>query len=301
MNIEQLSTFREVVRLGSFSEAARALGISQPAVSFQIQRLEQELGVRLLDRSQRTVTPTTAGKRVLEFAAGTQDNYEAMLKELEQLREDIAGDLVIAASTIPGEFILPSLLAAFKQQNPAVVISVDVMDSQQVIDSVLNGKYETGFCGIIPENRTLAAIPIASDEIILIVPSSHPLAKRSSITPEELYGEHFIAREPSSGTRRTLEQHLEKAGIDMRKLTPHLILGSTQAVVNGVAAGAGIAFVSSLAVGNQPAARGIRRLAVKGLDISRQFFCIYREGELNSRLLAAFVTFITSGETPEGK
>jgi DNA-binding transcriptional LysR family regulator len=167
VNIEHLKTFQEVVRLGSFSEVAKELGISQPAVSFQIQKLEQALGVRLIDRSQRMITLTTAGKRLLRFAEAVAMERESLREDLEQLREDISGDLNVAASTIPGEFLLPSLLAKFKQRHPAVKIQVDVSDSLTVIGGIRDNTYEIGFCGVAPEGRDLASFKVAGDEIVL--------------------------------------------------------------------------------------------------------------------------------------
>ena len=119
MNIDHLKTFQEVVRLGSFSEVAKKLDISQPAVSFQIQRLEQELGIRLIDRSQRAIKLTSAGRRILHFAESVEIEREQLRHDLEQMREDISGDLLIAASTIPGEYLLPPLLAKYKKQYPS--------------------------------------------------------------------------------------------------------------------------------------------------------------------------------------
>src|SRR4030042_4017764 len=126
MNIDHLKTFQEIVKLGSFSEGAKKLGISQPAVSFQIQKLEHELGMRLIDRSQRAITLTKAGQRLLRFAKAIGAERDSLQHDLEQMREKISGDLLIAASTLPCEYLLPSLLAKFKQRHPAVKIQVDV-------------------------------------------------------------------------------------------------------------------------------------------------------------------------------
>ena len=120
MNLDYLRTYLEVARLGSFSEAAKRLGITQPAVSFQIQRLEQELGVRLVDRSQKAISMTEAGKRLLRFADSVDQEHEHLLQDLDNLRQEVSGDLVIAASTIPGEFLLPPILAEFKAKHPAI-------------------------------------------------------------------------------------------------------------------------------------------------------------------------------------
>ena len=133
MNLDHLNTYIEVVKTGNFSEVAKKLGISQPAVSFQIQKLEQDLGVRLIDRKQKKLTLTEPGKRLLTFAQKVQDEYSGMLEDMNQLREDVTGNLFISASTIPGDFILPPLLSEFKTLHPSVQIQVAVSDSGQVI------------------------------------------------------------------------------------------------------------------------------------------------------------------------
>ena len=292
MNIDQLKTFQEVVRLGSFSEAAKKLAISQPAVSFQIQKLEHELGMRLIDRTQRAITLTAAGKQLLRFAESVEAEHDRLQLDLEQMREEISGNLLIAASTIPGEFLLPALLAKFKQQHPAVKIQVDVSDSLTVINRVHDNTYEVGFCGMAPERRDLVSFKVASDEIVLIVFPEHPFARKGEISPDELEGEPLIFREPTSGTQRSLETRLSQAGLDLSKLAPHLILGSTQAVVSAVAAGAGIAFVSNLAIEKSLTLGMVRQVGVRGLRLSRDFYGVFRQERVVSRLLEEFINFI---------
>ena len=292
MNLDHLKTFQEVVRLGSFSEVAKKLAISQPAVSFQIQKLEHELGMRLIDRTQRTITLTVAGKRLLRFAESVESERERLQNDLEQMREEVSGELLIAASTIPGEFLLPPLLAKFKQMHPAVRIQVDISDSLTVINGVRNNSYEVGFCGMAPEGQDLASFKIASDEIVLIVSPDHPFAQRGEVSPADLEGEPLILRETTSGTQRNLENYLSRAGLDPGKWAPHLILGTTQAVVSAVAAGAGIAFVSNLAIHRYLAPGLVRQIEVSGLRLSRDFYIIYRRERVVSRLLEEFLSFI---------
>jgi DNA-binding transcriptional LysR family regulator len=292
MNIDHLKTFREIVRLGSFSEVAKKLAISQPAVSFQIQKLEQELGIRLIDRTQRAITLTAAGRRLLRFAEAVGAEREHLLHDLEQMREAISGDLLIAASTIPGEFLLPRLLAEFKQRHPAVKIQVDVSDSLTVISRIRDNTYEVGFCGIAPEGHDLAFFKIASDEIVLIVSPEHPFARKEEVSPDELEGEPLISREATSGTQRSLESLLLKAGLNIRKWVPNLVLGSSQAVVSAVAAGAGIAFVSNLAIKEGVAPAMVRQVRLRGITLSRDFYCVYRQERVVSRLLEVFINYI---------
>jgi len=292
MNIEYLKTFQEIARLRSFSETAKRLGISQPAVTFQVQKLEQELGVRLIDRSQRNIALTQAGKRLLKFAEAVGREQENLKRDLEQLRDKVSGELNIAASTIPGEYLLPTLLAKFKQAYPAVRIQVDVSDSMTVIGQINDGTYDIGFCGIKPEEKEITSQKFAGDEIVLIVSPKHPLADKSEAAVGDLEGEPFIFRETTSGTQRNLENLLGKAGLDIRQWTPHMVLGSPQAVVAAVAAGAGIAFVSSLAV-KQCAVQGlVKQIGVKGLKLKRDFYCIYRQEKITTRLLEEFIDFI---------
>ena len=301
MNLDQLKTFLEVVRLGSFSEVARKLAISQPAVSFQIQKLEQELGIRLIDRTQRAITLTAAGKRLLHFAESIEDEREHLQHDLEQIREDVSGDLLIAASTIPGEFLLPPLLAKFKQMHPAVKVQVAISDSLTVINGVRDNSYEVGFCGIAPEGQDLVSIRVAGDEIVLIVFPEHPFAQRGEVSPAELEGEPLIFREDSSGTQRNLESLLSRAGLDPGKLVPNLILGTTQAVVSAVEARAGIAFVSNLAINKSLALGLVRQVTVSGLRLNRDFYGIYRQERVVSRLLEEFNNFIQIEASRHGK
>jgi DNA-binding transcriptional LysR family regulator len=300
MNIEHLKTFREVVKLGSFSEVAKKLSITQPAVSFQIQKLEQQLGVRLIDRTQRAISLTAAGKRLLRFAESVENEREQLLNDLKEMRDEVSGDLLITASTIPGEYLLPPLLSEFKKLHPSVRVQVDVSDSLTVISGVRDNSYEVGFCGVLPEGQDLTALKIARDEIVLIVPPEHPLANKSEVMPSDIAGEALILRETTSGTQRNLERAMTAAGLDAGKWVPNLVLGTTQAVVSAVAAGAGIAFVSNLAIKQSLASGQVRQIGVRELQLSRDFYCIFREERIVTRLLDEFIGFIRIGASHNG-
>ncbi len=292
MNLDYLKTYLEVIKLGSFSEVARKLSISQPAVSFQIQKLEQDLGVRLIDRGQKTLTVTEAGKRLLRFAEAVEEERERLMYCLDQLREEVIGDLIITASTIPGDFILPSFFSEFKTQHPAVSIQVVVSDSATVIAEVRSGTYEVGFCGIAPEGQELELFKIAEDEIVLIAFPEHPFARRQEVSVMEVAGEPLIFREETSGTQRSMESLLFKTGFDLGQCKPTLVLGTTEAVVSAVEARAGIAFVSNLAINKSLALDLVKVVKVEGLTLRRDFFCIYRKERIVSRLLGEFIAFV---------
>lgn len=292
MNLDYLRTYLEVVKLGSFSEVARKLGISQPAVSFQIQKLESDLGVRLLDRNQKAIIMTEAGKRFLLFAESVEEERNRLRHDIDQLREEVTGNLIIASSTIPGEFKLPSLLARFKALHPAIRAQVKISDSLTVIDEVRDGTYEVGFCGVAPEEQGLESFKVAEDEIVLIVFPEHPFAGRGEVSFIELEGEPIIFREDTSGTQKSLQKMLDKAGFNLGDWEPHLVVSTTQAVVSAVEANAGIAFVSSLAIKKSLALGLVRQITVKGLRLIREFYCVYRKDKLISRLLEEFIVFV---------
>ena len=292
MNLDYLKTYLAVVRLGSFSEVAKKLSISQPAVSFQIQKLERDLGVRLIDRGQKSITLTDAGKRLMRFAEAVEKERGRLARDLDQLREDVTGTIVIAASTIPGEILLPPMLGGFKSLHPAIGARVEVSDSLTVIAGVQDGTYDVGFCGARPESKELDFFKIAEDEIVLIVFPEHPFARRRKISLMELEEEPLIFREETSGTQQSLKSLLSKAGIDMEKLTTNLILGTSQSVVSAVEAGVGIAFVSNLAIKKSVALGLVKEVTVKGLELRRDFYCVYRKERVVSRLLSEFIAFV---------
>jgi len=292
MNLDYLKTFRAVVETGSFSEVARRLSITQPAVSFQIHKLEQDLRVRLIDRGRKRVSMTEAGKRLMRFAEGVVEEQESLLRDLEQLREEMIGDLLITASTMPGDFILPALLSDFKNRHPSVAIQVVVSDSGTVIEGVASGAYEVGFCGIAPERQGLESFKVAEDEIVLIVFPGHPFARKQKVSPAELAGEPLVFREDSSGTQRTVEALLLESGFNLGQCKPTLVLGTTGAVVSAVESRAGIAFVSNLAIKKSLALDLIKVVEIEGMRLKRDFFCVYRKERIVSRLLEEFVSFV---------
>ena len=300
MNLDYLITYLELIKLGSFSVVAKKLSISQPAVSFQIQRLEHDLGVRLINRSRKRITMTDAGKRLLKFATTIKEERNRLLNDLDRLRHEVTGALSIVASTIPSEFLLPPILGEFMILHPVISAQVTIRDSLTVIADVRDSSYEVGFCGIAPpEEQGLKSFKIAQDEIVLIVFPEHPFAQRKEISFAELEGEPLIYRETTSGTRKSLEQLLSRAGLDHSRLVPHLILSSTQAIVSAVEAKAGIAFVSNLAIKKSLELGLVRQLTVDKMKLRRDFHCIYYKERVVSRLLQEFLSFVQMKATNE--
>ncbi len=293
MNLEYLKTYIELIKLGNFSEVAKKFSLSQPAISFQIQKLEHDLGARLIKRGQKNITLTDAGRRLLEFANLVTDESERLLKDLDRLRQEISGELIIAASTIPSEFLLPSILNEFIKLHPVVRAKVETRDSLTILAGLQDGTYEVCFCGTTPpRSKDIGSFKIGEDEIVPIVFPDHPFAKKRSISFAELQGESLIFRDETSGTQKSLKALLSKAGLDPRSLTPRLVLSNTQALVSAVESGIGIAFVSNLAIKKSLDLGLVKKLTLENLELRRDFYCIYHKEKLESRLFKEFLTFV---------
>src|ERR671923_2865135 len=177
MDTRQLAAFCAVVDRRSFSQAAEQLGVTQPAVSLQIRSLEKRLGQRLLDRAGRRVEPTEAGQRLYRSAQRLLALEQQLLEEVSGEGEgELRGRLEIGCSTGPGATVLPLLLCQFQAANPGVAISLSVNDTLHVIDLVAERRLELGVVGAAPRHRAGTFEPFFQDEVVLAVPSKHPLA-----------------------------------------------------------------------------------------------------------------------------
>lgn len=291
MDISHIRTILEIIKRGSFSEAASALNVSQPAVSLHVQRLERELGARLLDRGGPRIRLTPHGEAFVRHAKSIVAADTEMREDIARLAHDLTGSLRLAASTIPGEFLLPGLLADFAALHPNVAVNLTVSDTEAVIGELENGTCDVGFTGAPARRSTLTQKPIYKDTLVLVVPADHPFAHNSSVGIAELASQRLIARESGSGTMASLRRILAESGLDARQWTPNVTLGSTQAVINGVEAGLGVSFVSALAARHGIQAGTIAAVALNGVTLERDLFMVYQEDHITTRLLEEFTEY----------
>ncbi|MGB1675020.1 MAG: LysR substrate-binding domain-containing protein [Miltoncostaeaceae bacterium] len=291
MDLRQLLTLRTVVDKGSFSHAAEELGISQPAVSFQIRSLEDRIGERLLDRSGRRVTLTDAG-RVVDSHARRMLALEAdMLRDVAGIADHLSGPLVLGSSTGPGELLLPHLLGGFKRENPEVEVSLVVQDTQAVCDRVLEDEIELGVVGAARPHRGLVFEPFMRDELVVICPPDHPLAGEGMVTLSDLAAQPLIIQQRGSGVRAVLEAALRAEGIRPRDLEVILELGLQQSARVAVLDGLGVTVISRLAVERDVAEGRLVALEVSGAGLARDFSMVRHAGRTPSRVSKAFVRY----------
>lgn len=297
MDLRRLEIFAKVAELGSFSRAAEALFLTQPTVSEHVRALEDELGVQLLDRLGRGATPTRAGELLLGYARRMLALSREAHQALERFQGRMSGELVVGGSTIPGEYVLPALIGQFKAKYPDISISLLIGSTRQVCDWLEEGRVEVGIVGARPPARTLAARELMPDELVVVVPASHPWATRRTTTLAELQKEPMVVRERGSGSREAFEHALEEAGVPLANLRLVGEMGSTQAVKQAVRAGVGIALLSKRAVEDECRAGLLACVKVKDLRVSRAFYLVTNRDRTRSPLAQAFVEYLESQPT----
>lgn len=292
MDLRQLEIFVKVAELGSFSKAAEALYLTQPTVSEHIRTLEDELGVRLLDRLGRGAAVTKGGQLLLTYAQRMLALQREARQAMASFQGRMSGDLVVGASTIPGEYVLPAMIGRFKEKFPDIAITLLIGDSQTVMDWVAEGRAEIGVVGARSAQRSVEFRELMPDEVALIVSAAHPWHGRKQVTLEELRGEPLLLRERGSGTRAALEAALAEAGTDLGAFRVVGEMGSTQAIKQAVKAGVGVSLVSRRAVEEECRAGILWCLRVRDLKLARAFYLVTHRERSRSPLAEAFRAFI---------
>jgi DNA-binding transcriptional LysR family regulator len=291
MDTRQLAAFCSVVEKRSFSQAAEALGVTQPAVSLQVRALEERVGRQLLDRSGRRVEPTEAGLLLYRSAQRMLQVEQQLIDELEQDDTgELRGSLAIGASTGPGAHLVPLLLCEFHREHPAVQVALTVSDTHAVIEQVAGRELELGVVGAIRRHRSLRFEPLVRDEIALAVPPGHAFAGRE-IALAELKRETQIVMQEGAGVRQVVEAELRRAGLRLRDLDRRLELGLQESVKSAVAAGCGVAFISRTAIEGELAAGTLAVSRVEGIEPARQIYVVRAKGRQPTRAAQAFLDF----------
>lgn len=254
MNISQLKTFVAVVDHRSFSEAARVLGISQPAATMHVQSLESDVGAILFDRGYRNISLTEAGEALLPYARRILNEVDDAHHAIESMSDVVTGRVTIAASTTPGQYLLPRLLGTFLSAYPEVGVTLRVYDSADVVEHVARGEADLGMTGAEVPGARVSYERLGIDELVLICPAKHRRATGRALTFTDIAGEPFIVREAGSGTRLAAEEVIRRSGVDPVDLEVVMELGTNEAIVSAVEGGMGLGIVS-------------RQVAAKALEL----------------------------------
>jgi DNA-binding transcriptional LysR family regulator len=286
----RLQVFHAVAKHQSFTKAAEALFMTQPAVTFQIRQLEEHFDTRLFDRAHGRISLTAAGLVALEYAERILSLSAELDTRLKEMSAQVAGPLLIGASTTIAEFLLPQILGEYKARHPSVVPRLFVANSEAVQARVAERSLDLGFIEGDSHLPSLVTDACCDDELQVVCAPFHPLAKLGGVTPKAL-GEHaYVSREPGSGTREVIDHYLQKAGLAPEALQVVMEAGSPEALKGLVATGLGFAIMSRATVIKEVRLGELVQVALVPALI-RQLAVVYPKERFHSRLVSGFVEF----------
>ncbi|OMF76026.1 LysR family transcriptional regulator [Paenibacillus glucanolyticus] len=291
MNFHQLHIFYTVAERGSFSAAAQALHMSQPAVTMQVQALEEYFGTKLLNRSTKRMELSEAGMTLLPFARRSLELSQETDAAMAAFSNKLQGRLQLGASLTIGEYVLPRLLGPFGREYPDISIMLKVMNTTQILEEIASHQLNFGLIEAPVEHPDMVLDAVMEDELKLIVPSGHPLAAREDkICLEEVLAYPFVLREKGSGTRQVMEDVLLERGFDPGSIQTVMELGSTGAVKSAVEEGLGITMLSISTVKHETALGLVKMIDIADASFKRNFYSI----QLRSALLPmSAITFLS--------
>ncbi|MCL5123667.1 MAG: selenium metabolism-associated LysR family transcriptional regulator [Deltaproteobacteria bacterium] len=293
MDLKRMEVFCKIVELKSFTRAGEALSLAQPTVSEHIRSLETTLGQKLLDRFKGDVLPTPVGRVFYQYAKSIIQTRDEAFRAVDQFRNKLAGQLNLAASSIPGTYVLPKMIGSFKMAHPESQIVLQISDTTGAAEAVADGRAEAAIIGARWRHPKLDFHEIITDELLLITSPEHRWAtQRGIIKPDELLEEPFVLREAGSGTRMLIKQVMEEHGLNIGRLNVVAELGSTEAVKQSVKDGMGVSVLSVLAVGEELRQGSLVAIEIRGIKFDRSLYLIQRKNRQPSPLCSAFISHL---------
>ena len=272
MDIHQLKVFASVFKNRSFSKASEELYLTQPTISDHIKALEEEFDCRLFDRLGRTIVPTKEAEVLYTHVLEVIEKANALKEVVGKTKKDIKGELIIGASTIPGTYLLPSIMAEFQRKCPSVSFQILISDSKGIIDRISKHELLLGIVGAKLGNERIHYIPFVEDELVSV--SSPFLVKQNKISLKELIKLPMVLREEGSGTRKETEKILENKGVSLEDIKVAGIFGSTDAIKQAVKAGMGVSILSKLSVSDELKHNLLKEIEITDAVMKRKFYIV---------------------------
>jgi len=284
----RLKVFRTVAEHLNFRKAAERLFLTQPAITLQIQALEDDLGIRLFDRAGNRVSLTPQGTLLLVYATKIATLVSQAEQELGAEDGKVSGELALGVSTTIAQYVLPRLLGAFIAEHPRVQFSLHSGNTSEIVQLLLDNKLSIGLIEGPARDRGIRTEPFMQDELVLIMP---PAFEADHMSRAQLLASNLLMREQGSGSRRVVEIALENAGLRVKAFKNVMYLDSTEAIKSAVEVGLGIGFVSRWAISKELELGALKVADVAGLKVERHFSLISRTGPEPQGPPGAFRTF----------
>ncbi len=292
MEDHKLKVFCTVAETKSFSKTSEIIHLTQPAVSLQVQALEEIYETKLFDRSSSTVTLTPAGEILYKYAKEILALYAAAEKVVGEITGLVKGSISIGASSTIGNYLLPGLITDFKKTHAKIKVHLLVGNTKRVIDLLNSGNIDLGLVEGEVTRQKMTIEKLIPDELLLVVPAHHAWAKKKEISISELTKEPFIFREGGSGTRQMIEKFLSRHGISPQDMKISMILGSTEAIKEAVENGLGVSIVSRWAARKELKYGTLHLLRIKEEKILREFSLILNKNAVSSHAVDEFLTYL---------
>lgn len=288
MDLDQLHTFLEIVRLKSFSKAAQTCFRTQPAISAQVRQLEQELNATLFDRLGTRIALTAAGRIFGEYAYQILELRRQAVDAINELERAPRGELVIAANEATCIYVLPQVFSEYKENFPNVQLQVERSYGSKIVDAVVDNQADFGVTQLPVADKRLQVVRVFSDEIMLVVPAGHPYSERSVILPKDLLGQPLLL--PKSGTTRArLNVWYDAVEPD---LNVSMELDATEMIKRFVMAGLGLSFMAAPHFQEEVDSGRLAAIALGPEPMMRSVGLIYRKDKALSKAALGFIQVI---------
>ena len=287
----RLQVFHTVAKQLSFTKAAELLFMTQPAVTFQVKQLEEHFNTRLFERSHGKISLTPAGELTLDYAERILNMTGEMEARISELTGQVSGPLLIGASTTIAEYMLPRLLGEFKQRHPETQARLTVANSETIENKVADHTLDMGLIESASHHPNLVTKVCCEDELVMICAPFSDLAQLSHVSPKQVAAHPYISRESGSGTRECIDDFFRNNGVSLDEVNLVMELGSREAIKGAVAAGLGVAVLSSTTVSKEIR---LDELVAIPLDppLRRQLSLVYPQEKFRSKLLQSFLDFL---------
>ena len=292
MEDHKLRVFCAVAETKSFSKASELIHLTQPAVSLQIQAMEELYETRLFDRSGNTINLTPAGEILYKRAKEILALYAEAERNISEITGAIKGALNIGASSTIGNYLLPSIISAFKKKVPQVNISLVVSNTKTITEKLNAGEIDIALVEGDVSKQRFAVETLISDELVVIMSPAHPWAERRNLPAIELTKEPLILREEGSGTRQIILKHLDEHGIKQDQLKITLVMGSTEAIKGAVEEGIGVSIMSGWAARKSLKQGALKAASFKDIKFNRNFTIISPKRNFSTHTAKEFLNFL---------
>lgn len=275
----KLTIFYHTAKHSSTTKAAEELHLSQPAISKSIKELEKELEVTLFEREKGRFVLTPAGKYLLEKSEDLLDKEREIEYGIHQMKNEFSGTLSIGASTTLSQYILPGMLASFRERFPHIRINLISGNTNQIEQEILHRNIQLAFIEGTPSEPDIHYMPFLQDEIVLVTSTRHP--SKETITLDELKQLRFVFRENGSGTYKIIQQQLAKSNIWIEELDQQISIGTTEGIKHYLKHSDCYALVSVFSIREELASGKLKIIDIQGLEISRELYAIHKQGYLD--------------------